>query len=150
MVLEKFQDKFTKYEIARILGARALQLAMDAPVLLKIEKEKLEEINYDVLKIAEMEFESGVLPITVKRPFPEKKEDRLKKISREEKERVEKEEKEKIKKEQEEKREAAEDKKVEEKEQVEEEEIKEEGEIMELAQPGDELEEADAGNEEGV
>ena len=150
MVLEKFEGQFTKYEIARILGARALQLAMDAPVLLKIEKEKLEEINYDVLKIAEMEFESGVLPITVKRPFPEKKEDRLKKISREEKERVEKEEKEKIKKEQEEKREAAEDKKVEEKEQVEEEEIKEEGEIMELAQPGDELEEADAGNEEGV
>ena len=149
-MIEKMKEQFTKYEVARILGARALQLAMDAPVLLKIEKEKLEEINYDVLKIAEMEFESGVLPITVKRPFPEKKEDRLKKISREEKERVEKEEKEKIKKEQEEKREAAEDKKVEEKEQVEEEEIKEEGEIMELAQPGDELEEADAGNEEGA
>ena len=37
-------DDFTKYEVARILGARALQISMDAPLLLKIEKKKLEEI----------------------------------------------------------------------------------------------------------
>ena len=65
---------FTKYEVARILGARALQLSMNAPVLLVISKEKLEDINYDPLKIAELEFESGVLPITVKRPLPERTE----------------------------------------------------------------------------
>ena len=39
MVLEKLQDKFTRYEIARILGARSLQLAMDAPILLKLSPE---------------------------------------------------------------------------------------------------------------
>jgi len=32
MTLEKLESKFTRYEIARILGARSLQLAMDAPV----------------------------------------------------------------------------------------------------------------------
>lgn len=61
---------YTKYEIARIIAARALQLSMNAPILLKIPKEKLEEINYDVIKIAEMEFNAGVLPFTIKRPQP--------------------------------------------------------------------------------
>ncbi len=63
---------YTKYEIARILGARALQLSMNAPLLLTISKEQLEEISYDPLKIAEMEFNADILPITVKRPFPKK------------------------------------------------------------------------------
>lgn len=66
------EEHYTKYEIARILGARALQLSMNAPRLLKIDKDKLEEIRYDSLKIAELEFKSGVLPITVKRPLPQK------------------------------------------------------------------------------
>lgn len=35
----KLHETFTKYEIARIIGARALQIAMDAPILLKITKE---------------------------------------------------------------------------------------------------------------
>lgn len=65
-------EGFTKYEVARILGARALQLSMNAPILLVMKKEQLEELNYDPLKIAELEFSSGVLPITVKRPLPER------------------------------------------------------------------------------
>jgi DNA-directed RNA polymerase subunit K len=65
-------EKFTKYETARILGARALQIAMNAPLLMDIKKEQLEEMNYDPLKIAEMEFNGGVLPITVRRPMPQK------------------------------------------------------------------------------
>ncbi|MCH7568545.1 MAG: DNA-directed RNA polymerase subunit K [Nanoarchaeota archaeon] len=77
------KEDFTRYEIARILGARALQIAMDAPMLLKISKEELEEIKYDALKIAEQEFEKGVLPISVRRPFPVKKEDKLKIIKEE-------------------------------------------------------------------
>ena len=125
------KESFTKYEVARILGARALQLAMDAPVLLKIEKEKLEEINYDVLKIAESEFKEGVLPITVKRPFPKKRDEKLKKLSKEELK----------KKEEEKKGKKVEDKEIEEKKKLVEEEIKEEGEIMELAKPQDEVEE---------
>jgi len=67
-------EKYTKYEIARILGARALQIAMNAPLLMDLKKEKLEELNYDPLKIAEMEFNAEVLPITVRRPMPHRAE----------------------------------------------------------------------------
>lgn len=76
-------EAFTKYEIARILGARALQVAMDAPILLKIPEEKLKEIRYDPLKIAEMELDSKVLPISIHRPVPRKKADKLKAIREE-------------------------------------------------------------------
>ncbi len=65
---------FTKYEISRIIGARALQISMNAPILLSFKKEELEALHYDSLKIAELEFRSGILPITVKRPFPQPKE----------------------------------------------------------------------------
>lgn len=64
--------KYTKYEKARIIGARALQLSMGAPFLLKMSKESLEEINYNPVEISKMEFERGVLPITIKRPLPVK------------------------------------------------------------------------------
>ncbi len=60
-------DKYTKYETARIIGARALQLAMGAPVLMKRPKEL-----YDTVEIARTELESGILPITIKRPQPTK------------------------------------------------------------------------------
>lgn len=56
---------YTKYERARIIGARALQLAMGAPLLIKRPKE-----TYNTVDIAEMEMEKGVLPITIKRPTP--------------------------------------------------------------------------------
>jgi len=138
---KEIEEQFSKYEIARILGARALQLAMDAPVLLKIDKERLEEINYDVLKIAELEFESDILPITVKRPFPEKSSEKIKKLSKDElKKEMEKSKEAKI---QEQKREEAEDRKIAEKEVEEQKEIMEEGEIMELARPTDEVEETE-------
>lgn len=66
------EQKFTRYETARVIGARALQIAMDAPLILKISEQKLKEIRYDALKIAEMEFNSGVLPISIHRPQPRK------------------------------------------------------------------------------
>ena len=68
------KESYTKYEIARILGARALQIAMNAPLLVNLDKQKLEELNYDPLKIAETEFNAGVLPITVRRPMPQREE----------------------------------------------------------------------------
>ncbi len=119
-------DQFTKYERARILGARALQISMNAPLLIKIEKEDLEKINYDALKIAEVELNSEILPISIKRPFPQKKEERLKRV-------VER----KIS-----------DQNVQEKEATEESEINESGEIMELATPEDEASDEDAGESE--
>lgn len=66
--------ELTKYETARILGARALQIAMNAPLLIKISQEDLEKIKFDAIKIAEVELNSGVLPIKVNRPLPQAKE----------------------------------------------------------------------------
>ncbi len=71
------EQQFTKYEIARIIGARALQIAMDAPLLLKISDEELKEIKYDALRIAEREFNENVLPISISRPVPRKRKDKL-------------------------------------------------------------------------
>ncbi|MDD1659420.1 MAG: DNA-directed RNA polymerase subunit K [Methanomicrobiales archaeon] len=53
-------ETYTRYERARIIGARALQISMGAPVLIKSEA-------IDPLEIALEEFASGVIPITVKR-----------------------------------------------------------------------------------
>lgn len=111
-------EKFGKYEAARILGARALQIAMNAPLLIKLKKEDLEKVKYDALKIAEIEFESGVLPISIKRPFPKKKDEELKRI-----------------------KEKTSNKKIEGIESGEEEEIAKEGEIMKLVNPEEEMEE---------
>lgn len=120
-------SSFSKYETARILGARALQIAMNAPLLIKISKEDLERVKYDALKIAEIEFESGVLPISVKKPMPHKREEKLKRI------------KEKVT-----------DERVEEKKAAEEEEIAKEGEIMELVNPEEEMDADDAsGDDDG-
>jgi len=126
-------EKYTRYEIARILGARSLQLAMDAPVLLKLSKEEIDELNYDVLKIAEKELDAEVLPITVKRPLPKKSEREIKKLSDEEvKEKLE------LKAEKEKKELDKLEEKKQELEKTEEKEIMEQGEIMEIANPGDE------------
>lgn len=54
--------KYTRFERARIIGARALQISMGAPVLINITKDIT-----DPIKIALLEFKEGVLPITVKR-----------------------------------------------------------------------------------
>jgi DNA-directed RNA polymerase subunit K/omega len=72
----KNKQEFTKYERARILGARGLQISMDAPLLLKIDEDELISMNYDPIKIAEKELDAGVLPITVKKPMPERGDER--------------------------------------------------------------------------
>jgi DNA-directed RNA polymerase subunit K len=51
---------FSRYERARIIGARSLQISMGAPVL-------IEGTEIDPLKIATEELKSGIIPITVKR-----------------------------------------------------------------------------------
>ena len=63
---------FTKYEKARMIGSRALQISMGAPFLLKLDEKDLIKIRYDPIEIAIKEFDEGVLPITVKRPAIEK------------------------------------------------------------------------------
>jgi DNA-directed RNA polymerase subunit K len=75
---EKIQ--YTKFEKARIVGARALQISANAPIILKLSKEELESINYDPITIAEIEFEEEVLPITIHKPLPKKIERKTDKI----------------------------------------------------------------------
>ncbi|NLA38836.1 MAG: DNA-directed RNA polymerase subunit K [Methanomicrobiales archaeon] len=53
-------ESYTRYERARIVGARALQISMGAPVLVKTT-------DTEPLEIALEEFDQGVIPITVKR-----------------------------------------------------------------------------------
>lgn len=72
------KPKYTKYEIARMIGSRALQIAMGAPFLVKLGPEDLEKIAYNPIEIAKLEFEKDVLPLTVKRPLPKKEELRVK------------------------------------------------------------------------
>ncbi|MGV8141979.1 MAG: DNA-directed RNA polymerase subunit K [Candidatus Woesearchaeota archaeon] len=63
--LEK--GKLTKYEKARIIGARSMQISMGAPIMMKLSQKRLEELKYDPLEIAKLEFEEGVIPIEVVR-----------------------------------------------------------------------------------
>jgi len=62
--------KLTKYETARLIGARALQIAMGAPLLFDFKEEDFDKINYNPIEIAKMELQKGILPITIKRPMP--------------------------------------------------------------------------------
>lgn len=64
--------KYTKYETARIIGARALQITMGSPLLIKVDEEKLQKINYSAIELAKEEFRKNILPITIKRPLPKK------------------------------------------------------------------------------
>ena len=74
------KQEFSKYERARIIGARGLQISMDAPLLVDISNEELDGINYDPLKIAEKELDSGILPISVNKPMPRRKEESLENV----------------------------------------------------------------------
>jgi len=69
---QKIQEKFTRYEIARIIGARALQIAMDAPILLKLSEDELKALDFDAIRIAEKELDEDALPISIHRPVPKK------------------------------------------------------------------------------
>jgi len=53
--------EYTKFEKARILGARALQISLGAPVLVEVDD------DMEPRDIAKKELESGIIPITVRR-----------------------------------------------------------------------------------
>ncbi len=64
---EDLAGKYNKYETARMIGARALQISMGAPFLVKLEEEDLKRLKYNPVEIAKLEFEKGVIPIAVKK-----------------------------------------------------------------------------------
>lgn len=55
----------TRFEKTRIISARALQVSMGAPILIKTQ-------HSDPKEIAKEEFERNVLPITIRRSLPKK------------------------------------------------------------------------------
>ena len=63
-------EEYTKYEQARIIGARALQISMGAPFMMKLNEEELKKLSYNPVEIAKLEFSQGLIPINVKRPMP--------------------------------------------------------------------------------
>lgn len=64
--------KHTKYETARMIGSRALQISMGAPFLVKISEKELEQIGYNPIAIAKKELDAGVIPIAIRRPSARK------------------------------------------------------------------------------
>ena len=54
--------RYTRFEKARIIGARALQISMGSPILIDVPAGVV-----DPIEIAWIEFNSGAIPITVKR-----------------------------------------------------------------------------------
>lgn len=60
--------RLTRFEYARILGARALQISMGAPLLLDLGPDDEES---DPLVIAVREIKAGVVPINIRRILPD-------------------------------------------------------------------------------
>jgi DNA-directed RNA polymerase I, II, and III subunit RPABC2 len=58
--------KLTRFERARIVGARALQISMGAPILIELKASLI-----DPVEIAIQELESGILPISIRRRLPD-------------------------------------------------------------------------------
>lgn len=52
--------ELSKYEVARIIGARALQLSMGAPPLIKVTNGRI-----SFMEIAEEELKKGIVPLIV-------------------------------------------------------------------------------------
>jgi len=57
-------DRLTRFEAARLVGARALQIALGAPILIKTEE------TFNPIELAKLEFKNKIIPITVKRKLP--------------------------------------------------------------------------------
>lgn len=58
-------QEYTRFERARILGARALQISLGAPLLIDLPSTLV-----DPVEISELEFAANRIPITVRRGPP--------------------------------------------------------------------------------
>lgn len=59
------KNRLSKYEYTRIIGTRAVQIAMNSPVFIDIGDET------DPIKIAEKEFREKKLPFIIQKKFPD-------------------------------------------------------------------------------
>ncbi len=58
--------KLTRFERARIAGARALQISLGAPILVEVPPKMTDPVD-----IALIELKEGILPITIRRTLPD-------------------------------------------------------------------------------
>jgi DNA-directed RNA polymerase I, II, and III subunit RPABC2 len=58
--------KLTRFERARIIGARSLQISLGAPILVPLSPDVSDSID-----IALLELEENVLPMTIRRTLPD-------------------------------------------------------------------------------
>jgi len=58
--------KLTRFEKARVVGARALQISMGAPILVDVSESFSSPID-----IALKELDAGILPMTIRRTLPD-------------------------------------------------------------------------------
>lgn len=60
------RPRLTKYECARIVGIRAAQLGMSAPMLIDVPA----DMQHNFLYVAASELKAGVLDVIIHRPLP--------------------------------------------------------------------------------
>lgn len=60
-----YPKEYTRFEKARIIGARAIQIELGAPVLIEVP----EDIS-DPIEIAKKEFKNDAIPMTIVRRLP--------------------------------------------------------------------------------
>jgi len=53
--------RYTRFEKARVIGARGLQIALGAPVLVEIPQDMV-----DPIEIANLEYDEGMIPISIR------------------------------------------------------------------------------------
>jgi DNA-directed RNA polymerase subunit K len=58
--MNKEHEEYTRFERGRMVGARALQIARGAPIMVKTQLK-------DPIEIAKLEFQEGVIPLDIKR-----------------------------------------------------------------------------------
>ena len=57
--------KLTRFEVARLIGARSLQISLGAPLLIKQPKGE-----FNPIELAKEEFKQIKVPMTIKRTMP--------------------------------------------------------------------------------
>lgn len=65
-----WNKRLTRFEMARVLGARALQISLGAPLLVKIKE-------FDPWEIAKKELIDGKMPLVVVRRYPDGSTERI-------------------------------------------------------------------------
>ena len=62
---EQITQNYNKYELAQLVGIRALQISMGAPFAIDLSEADLAELNYNPIEIAKKELAADAIPMKV-------------------------------------------------------------------------------------